>query len=95
MTHGMGADEKLGVLRQFVQNGASAFLVFKIVDGFQNDWKNVNKLFDVISPLLGSAMEDEDNAESEVIARVIAHCCQMSDAVSDIILREYMQDVFR
>ena len=64
MTRGMGGEEKLEALRQFVQNGAPVFLVFKIADGFQGDWGSVDKLFGVIRPLLEQAMEDEDDAES-------------------------------
>lgn len=34
MTQGMSGEEKLDVLRQLKQNGAPAFLIFKIADGF-------------------------------------------------------------
>ena len=94
VTQGMTDGEKLGTLRQFIENGASAFLIFKIVDGFQKDWQDVNKLFSVIRPLLGQAMEDEDDAQSQVIARVLAYCCQMSDDASDVLLKEHMAEIF-
>lgn len=60
------------------------------MDGFQKDWKNVSRLFNIIRPLLGQAIEDEDDSQSQVIARVIAHCCQMSDSAAETVLQEYV-----